>query len=339
MHQHGLFDVQQRHEKIKHYATMLNQLNAIVNWEEFRPTLEIIRNKKRKSNAGRKPFDVVLMFRILVLQSLYNLSDAQMEFQIADRISFMAFLNLEMNDRVPDEKTIWLFREELTKAELIKPLFDQFEATLSANGFAAQKGQIIDATIVSAPKQRNTREENKQLKEGETPEIWDKTPNKKRQKDVDARWTMKRGITYYGYKNHVTVDVKHKLIRDFDVTNASTHDSQVLENILDVNNSNKKIYADSAYAGEKISDLLKSKDLTNCIQKKGNRNRPLTEKQIASNRKKSRIRSRVEHIFGVQSQRAGDLILRSIGLVRAKAKIGLRNLSYNMSRYAILSGG
>ena len=234
---------------------------------------------------------------------------------------------------------IWLFREELTKAELIKPLFDQFEATLSANGFAAQKGQIIDATIVSAPKQRNTREENKQLKEGETPEIWDERPNKKRQKDVDARWTMKRGTTYYGYKNHVTVDVKHKLIRDFDVTNASTHDSQVLENILDVNNSNKKIYADSAYASEKISDLLKSKDLTNCIHKKGYRNRPLTEKQIASNRKKSRIRSRVEHIFGVQSQRAGDLILRSIGLVRAKAKIGLRNLSYNMSRYAILSGG
>ena len=106
MHQHGLFDVQQRHEKIKHYATMLNQLNAIVNWEEFRPTLEIIRNKKRKSNAGRKPFDVVLMFRILVLQSLYNLSDAQMEFQIADRFSFMNFLNLELNDRVPDEKTI-----------------------------------------------------------------------------------------------------------------------------------------------------------------------------------------------------------------------------------------
>ena len=144
-----------------------------------------------------------------------------------------------MNDRVPDEKTIWLFREELTKAELIKPLFDQFEATLSANGFAAQKGQIVDATIVSTPKQRNSREENKQLKEGETPEIWDEMPNKKRQKDVDARWTMKRNVVYFGYKNHVTVDVKHKLIRDFDVTNASTHDSQVIESILDANSTRK----------------------------------------------------------------------------------------------------
>lgn len=103
MHQHGLFDVQLRHEKIKRYATMLNQLNALIDWEDFRQTLETIRNKERKSNAGRKPFDVVLMFKILVLQSLYNLSDAQMEFQITDRFSFMAFLNLSLNDRVPDE--------------------------------------------------------------------------------------------------------------------------------------------------------------------------------------------------------------------------------------------
>lgn len=161
MHQSGLFDVQLRHERVRQYATMLDQLNSLINWEDFRKTLEIVRNKERKSNAGRKPFDVVLMFKILILQSLYNLSDAQMEFQITDRFSFMAFLNLNLNERVPDEKTIWLFREELTKAELIKPLFDQFEQVLATNGFAAQQGQIIDATIVSAPKQRNNRDENK----------------------------------------------------------------------------------------------------------------------------------------------------------------------------------
>ncbi len=151
MHQHGLFDIQQRHDRIKQYATMLEQLNSIVDWEAFRPTLETIRKKQRKSNAGRKPFDVVFMFKILILQSLYNLSDAQLEFQITDRFSFMAFLGLQLNDRVPDEKTIWLFRDELTTAQLIDPLFEQFDATLSSNGFAAEKGQIIDATIVSAP--------------------------------------------------------------------------------------------------------------------------------------------------------------------------------------------
>ena len=337
MHQHGLFDVQMRHETIKQYASMLDQLNRIVNWEDFRSTLEIIRNKERKSNAGRKPFDVVFMFKILVLQSLYNLSDAQMEFQITDRFSFMAFLGLQLNDRVPDEKTIWLFREELTNAELIKPLFDRFEATLSAGGFAARKGQIIDATIVSVPKQRNSRAENKQIKEGETPEDWKSKPNKKRQKDTDARWTKKRNVTYYGYKNHVNVDVQHKFIRQYDVTNASVHDSQVVGDILDQNNGGQDVYADSAYVGEEVWKLLKEEGLRSQINEKGYRNRPLTDEQKASNREKSKIRSRVEHVFGVQSQRAGGLILRGIGLVRAKAKIGLRNLSYNLSRYALLT--
>lgn len=336
MHQHGLFDVQMRHDKIKQYATMLDQLNSLIDWEEFRPTLEIIRQKERKSNAGRKSLDVVFMLKILVLQSLYNLGDAQLEFQITDRFSFMAFLNLQLNDDVPDEKTIWLFRDQLTKAELIKPLFEQFEAILSENGFAAQKGQIIDATIVSAPKQRNNREENKQIKEGETPEEWDSQPNKKRQKDVDARWTKKRNVSYYGYKNHVSVDAKHKFIRRFKVTCASVHDSQVIKPLLDKSNSGKDVWADSAYFSDEISNDLKADGFTNQINEKGARNHPLTEEQKASNRKKSKIRSRVEHVFGVQSQRAGSLILRGIGIVRAQAKIGLRNLSYNMSRYVML---
>jgi IS5 family transposase len=320
MHQHGLFDIQQRHDRIKQYATMLEQLNSIVDWEAFRPTLETIRKKQRKSNAGRKPFDVVFMFKILVLQSLYNLSDAQLEFQITDRFSFMAFLGLHLNDRVPDEKTIWLFRDELTAAGLIDPLFEQF-----------------DATIVSAPKQRNSREENKQIKEeGKTPESWDSKPNKKRQKDTDARWTKKRNISYFGYKNHVNVDAKHKFIRRFEVTSASVHDSQAVKSLLDKKNSGKEVYADSAYVSEEIASLLHENDLQSRINEKGYRNRPLTEFQKESNREKSKIRSRVEHIFGVQSQRAGSLLLRGIGIVRAKTKIGLRNLSYNLSRYALL---
>ncbi len=278
----------------------------------------------------------VFMFKILVLQSLYNLSDAQLEFQITDRFSFMAFLGLHLNDRVPDEKTIWLFRDELTTAKLIDRLFEQFDATLSSNGFAAEKGQIIDATIVSAPKQRNRREENKQIKEGETPESWDSKPNKKRQKDTDARWTRKRNVSYYGYKNHGNVDAKHKFIRRFEVTSASVHDSQAVKSLLDKKNSGQEVYADSAYVGKEIDNLLEASNLQSRINEKGYRNRPLTESQQEANREKSKIRSRVEHIFGVQSQRAGSLIRRSIGMVRAKTKIGLRNLSYNLSRYALL---
>ena len=133
------------------------------------------------------------------------------------------------------------------------------------------------------------------------------------------------------------MDGKHKFIRQYDVTNASVHDSQVVGDILDQNNGGQDVYADSASVGEEVWKLLKEEGLRSQINEKGYRNRPLTDEQKASNREKSKIRSRVEHVFGVQSQRAGGLILRGIGLVRAKAKIGLRNLSYNLSRYALLT--
>src|SRR5512137_1520711 len=124
-------------------------------------------------------------------------------------------------------------------------LFKQFTEFITANGYAAQQGQIVDASIVAAPRQRNSREENRQIKDGTTPEEWQET--KKRQKAVAARWTKKNGKTYYGYKNHVDIDVKHKFIRGYAVTDAAVHDSQVFEDLLDENNSSRNVYADSAY--------------------------------------------------------------------------------------------
>ena len=331
----GLFDWQTRFEQIDNGGDPLVKLNQIVDWELFRKSLETIRQiEDRKSNAGRKPFDVIIMFKIMILQSLYNLSDDQLEFQIRDRLSFMRFLGLSLSDTVPDAKTIWLFREQLTDANLIKKLFDQFDDFLRKNGFSAQKGQIVDASIVAAPKQRNSREENKQIKEGQTPDDW--SENKKRQKDTDARWTKKGGQNHYGYKNHINIDVKHKLIRDYAVTPASVHDSNVLEQILDKNNSSKDVYADSAYGSEDKRNALKKARFRGHIQQKGCRYKKLSDCQIKANYKRAKIRSRVEHIFGVQAMRAVDLLIRTVGIIRAKAKVGLRNLAYNIDRYCLL---
>ena len=245
MMQAGLFDWQTRFEQLDNGGDPLVKLNAVVDWELFRKDLEAVRDKERKSNAGRKPFDVILMFKILILQSLYNLSDDQLEFQIRDRLSFMRFLDLSLGDTIPDAKTIWLFREQLTEAELIKTIFDRFDRFLRDNGCTAKKGQIVDASIVAAPRQRNSRDENKQIKDGQVPEDW--TDNKKRQKDTDARWTQKNGKNHYGYKNHIEVDVEHKLIREYEVTPASTHDSQVFEDLLDEANTSRDVWGDSAY--------------------------------------------------------------------------------------------
>ena len=180
----------------------------------------------KKSSAGRKPIDVIVMFRMLVLQSLYNLSDEQVEYQVSDRMSFTRFLRLGIEDRVPDGTTLWLFREALGKAGLIEKLFKRFSRHLEAQGYIARGGQMVDATIVPVPKQRNSRQENEAVKAGKTPKEWQKKPAKDRQKDKDARWTKKHGKSFYGYKNHVNADAKHKLIRHYQVTDASVHDSR-----------------------------------------------------------------------------------------------------------------
>ena len=333
MVQPGFFDPQARLHKIDKNGDPLTKINETVNWEMFRPTLEKARDKGRKSNVGAKGYDIVLLFKILILQSLYNLSDDATEFQILDRHSFGRFLGLHISQKVPDATTIWLFRKDLIKAGIVEELFAAFDAHLRANGFMAMQGQIVDASIVSVPRQRNSREENTRIKEGGIPEDWPE--NKRRRKDVDARWSKKGGKLFYGYKNHIAVDVKHKLIRGYAVTDAALHDSKVFEQILSENTS-KDIWADSAYRSAERLERLCADGFREHIHRKGSRNHPLTPREQEGNKTKSRIRSRIEHVFGVQVQRAGHLLLRTVGIIRARAKIGLRNLAYNIDRMGML---
>lgn len=334
MKQLGLFDWEKRYDRIDKGGDPLVKLNRAIDWEGFRPLLRKVREKERKSNAGAKPYDVVLMFKALIIQSLYNLSDDELEYQILDRLTFMRFLGLGVGDRVPDAKTIWLFREQLKETGLVAELFAMFDRHLQASGFVARKGQIVDASIVSVPKQRNTREENALIKEGGKPQDWNEP--KRRQKDTDARWLRKNGKSHYGYKNHVNVDVKHKLIRDYAVTDASVHDSQVFGELLCEDNRSKDVYADSAYRSEESLEMLREQGYREHLQRKGCRHRKLTNWEKRGNHTRSKIRSRIEHVFGVQAMIAGDLLLRTIGIARAWVKIGLRNLAYNMYRFQSL---
>lgn len=338
----GLFDIQMRMDKIDKNGDPLVSLAEAVDWERFRQPVEAmresLRDDSRKSSAGRKPWDAVLMVKVVILQSLYNLSDAQTERQILDRLSFMRFLGLAIGDKVPDEKTIWLFKEQLALAGLAEELFRSFDRFLRENGFQARKGQIVDASIVQVPKQRNTREENRKIKDGRGEEIEDWSEEKRRQKDTDARWTKKNGASFFGYKNHIDVDVKHKFIRGYAVTDASVHDSSVFENLLDEANASRDVWADSAYRSARAVERLAQAGFREHLQRKGCRNRKLTQREKQGNTTRSKTRSRVEHVFGVQAQKMGRTVLRCIGKVRARCRIGLRNLAYNLDRYALLAG-
>jgi len=300
----------------------------------FRSTIEDkLLNTNKKSNAGAKPFDVVMMFKIIILQRYYGLWDKQVEYQILDRTSFKNFLGLETGDKVPDEKTVWLFRENLTNTGVIEELFYQFISYLESKGLIFNEGKLVDASFTVAPRQRNTREENQKIKDGEGTELWNDNPHKKRHKDIDGRWTKKNNETFYGYKNHAKVDTKSKFIKKFVVTDASVHDSQALDPLLDEEDANQDLYGDSAYTGEEQEDTITKYKMINKVNEKGYRNKPLTEEQKLSNRQKSKTRARVEHVFGFMEQSMNGLFVRSVGIARATGIIGLINLTYNLFRY------
>ena len=334
MRQPGFFELDDRFKKLDEKDPLVN-LNTLINWECFRRTLNKIRRKARKSKAGRKSFDVVMMFKVLVLQHLYNVSDDQIEYQIRDRYSFCRFLGLTPSDRIPDAKTIWLFREQLVKHDIMKALFYDFDKQLGEQGYQARKGQIVDASFVDVPKQRNNREENKQIKEGEIPDKFTKNPKVGSQKDTDARWTKKNNEVHFGYKNHATVDNAHKLIREYDVTSAEVHDSRIFEDIL-TQNTSKDVWADSAYRSEEHERSLDALGYRSHVHKKGKRSKPLTERDKKANTRKSSVRVRVEHVFGSMTNEQGGLDFKVIGLARTRIKIGMMNVVYNMRRFVSL---
>lgn len=329
---YGFFDQDIRLTKLSKLGDPLEKLNQGIDFELFRKILEDGFEKAPKGRGGRRPFDYVMMFKILILQRYYNLSDDQMEYQINDRMTFMRFLNLTIADVIPDSKTVWFFREQMVNLELVDTVFELFLKELERLKLVVNEGKIIDASFIEVPKQRNSREENKQIKNGETPKSFDENTNKKEQKDLEARWTKKNNISHFGYKNHVKADAKSKLIVKYKVTDASVHDSQILENLLDKKDSGEDFYGDSAYSGKKQRDIISIKNMVDKTCKKGYKNNPLSEADKSINKEKSRVRSRVEHIFGFMETSMNGMDLNVIGLKRIEGLVGLMNLTYNMFR-------
>ena len=331
----SFFDEAKRYEKITKLGDPLEKLDSVMDWEMFRAPLTKVCQKEDYTRGGRPPIDVIIKFKASVLRRIYNLSFDQIEYQINDSLSFMRFLGLGLNDKVLDSRTIWDFENTLAHAGLMEELFCMFDEKLENEGLITHKGTIIDATFVDAPRQRNSRDDNKKIKNGEIPEEWEKPENapKLAQKDTDARWAKKNNETHFGYKDHVKCDADSKLITNYAVTDAALHDSNRCTELLE--DTDEAVYADSAYSGSNIAENL-PEDCENHICEKGTRNHPLTEEQKENNRQKSKIRCRIEHIFGQMTGQLHGINIRSIGLTRAWFNIGLLNIVYNFMRYEFL---
>ena len=324
-------------DRLSQLGDPLEKLNTAIDWEIFRAPLRKLVRQADYSRGGRPPLDEIMMFKITLLQDWNNISDDSTEYLVNCRLDWQRFLGMELGDKSPDSKTIWLFKEQFGK-EGMRRLFDFFNEKLHAQGIIKHDGSLIDATFVDVPKQRNTREENKTIKEGGVPDEW-KEPEKANmleQKDTDARWAKKGNETHYGYKDHAKVDNDSKVITDFTVTSASVHDVNEFEGLIDIND--KEAWLDAGYASAEHVARIKEKypDIILHICEKGTKNNPLTEEQKQSNREKSHVRARVEHVFGYITRFMGGITIRTIGIDRAEREICGMNLAYNLKRIAFL---
>lgn len=350
--QPGFFDIDERLKRLSDLGDQLEAFGRAVDFEVFRADLTKALSYSDGSQGGRPPFDPVMMFKVLVIQAANNLSDERTEFLISDRLSFMRFLGLGLSDRVPDARTIWLFREKLTKADAIKPLFDRFDATLRAAGYIAMGGQIVDASLIAAPKQRNTEEEKKDLKEGRIPEHWKARPARLRQKDRDARWTVKFSkakerpdgskppvdiaIPTFGYQNHIAIDRRFGLIRTWQATDAAAYEgARLREGLLDKTNTSGSVWADTAYRSKANEAFMAQNGFVSKVHRKKPKGKPMSGAMRQANSARSKVRSCVEHVFAAQKDRM-DLFIRTIGIARATTKIGMANLVYNIKRLIFL---
>ena len=347
----GLFDLDDRLRRLSDIGDQLEAFSRVVNFEMFRPELDTALNYSDGAKGGRPPFDPVMMFKILVIQAQNGLSDDRTEFLINDRLSFMRFLGLGLSDKAPDAKTIWAFRERLTQAGAIEPLFIRFDRAIREAGDIPMSGQIVDASLVSAPKQRNSAAEKAEIKAGRVPEEWTDKPAKLAQKDRDARWTLVFGkarqredgthhadiaIPVFGYKSHASIDRRHGFIRRWEVTDAAAHDGRMLRRgLLDKSNTGPTVWADSAYRSRANEAFMERHGFKSQVHHRKPRGRPMAPHIRRGNASRSKIRAGIEHVFAHQKGPMA-LCIQTIGIIRAKVKIGLANLTYNIRRLVFL---
>jgi IS5 family transposase len=347
MRQAGLFGLSDHLKRLSAHGDPLEVLGRVVDFEVFRPTLDAALCYSDGAKGGRPPYDPVTMLKVLVLAAQNNVADARMEYLIRDRLSWLRFLGFDLGAATPDANTIRLFRERLTQAGALDVLFADFDRQLKDRGYLPMGGQIVDATLVAAPKQRNTQAEKDAIKAGaRAAEVWPEAPAKAAQKDTDARWTVKFAkakpttggkpgidiaIPSFGYKSSVSICRTFGFIRKCKVTDAARFDGKMLKDVVTKDNTASDVWADTAYRSQANERWLKRQGRVSRIHRRKPRGKPMPERTARANAAKSKIRARVEHVFARQKDQMG-LFIRTIGIKRAEAKITLANLAYNMHR-------
>lgn len=319
---------------------------CMIDYEKYRGDIEKVIEDYRVAHGGKKTvqlgaagryaIDPVFIFKCIVTQRALGLADDAMHDQMLCDARVREHLGINRPEDVPSAKTLWKYKNIFAQTDLMTTIFaDHINEIKQINEDIGTKAVIIDSSFVEAPKQHNTREENKMIKQGKGQQLWNDNPHKKCHKDIDASWTKKRKETHYGYKGHFTVCAASKLVVDVFPTTAKTHDANpdVINKYLPLGKTKGLLlFADAGYTGKEIQEKMAKAHLVPMICEKGYKGHPLTAEQKQSNKELSHIRSRVEHVFGFIQNTLKGSIVRSVGMVRAKFNILLTALVYNMYR-------
>jgi IS5 family transposase len=336
-----LFSRTRREEKLRQFTGVLDRLEQLVDWTGLAAAVNAATGREApRPQGGRPPYPTAALLKIVVLQQLYgNLSDEQMEYALLDRLSWQRFVGMADARDLPDARTLWAFKNLIAGGGGAEALFTEVSHQLGQAGLTAKGGQLIDATIVEVPKTRVSEESREKLNHGEPPAHWD--AKRIAHTDGDARWTKKHGDWFYGYKGHINADQKHKLIRAIEVTAANVDDRVPLEKLIEADaarlQSGKTVYADKGYDAKASRELLKAQGLRDGVARKDGAQRYDQTDHQRRNQKLSRIRARVEHVFGGWEKTMGKR-LRCIGETRAKSMIIVQATVYNLRRWVTLDG-
>jgi IS5 family transposase len=299
-------------------AAFFADMDRIMPWQEL---CSVIAPFYSVGESGRPPIELERMLRIHFMQQWFNLSDPAAEETLYDSVSMRAFVGIDLgNAAVPDETTICRFRHLLERHNLGKKLFEAVNTYLAENGVKVAGGTIVDATIISAPSS---------------------TKNKAQERDPEMHQTKKGNQWYFGMKAHIGVDSRSKLIHTLVTTPANVHDSKVLPELLHGNET--RVWGDSAYVGQSAAMRTKAPNARAFINKRAFRNRPLSEADKETNRRKSSVRSHVEHRFGIIKGLFGFRKVRYRGLAKNTNRLNvlcaLANLFTQKRRLLRLSTG
>jgi IS5 family transposase len=292
----------------------LDRLHGLVKWYRFEKVLAGLRD----GGAGRPAYPALLMFKVLLLQSLYGLSDMEMEEALADRLSFRRFAGLALTDQVPDHSTICRFRNLLVEQGMLEKLFAELDKQLDKAGLILRRGTMLDATVI----------ETEAARPG-TPET---------SSDPDARFTRRqgRGGSSFGYKAHVAVDQGSGLIRAVVTTPANVNDTVPAD--LLIQGDEAAVIADAAYHTHARQAALQEQGIKPRLMRRPNKNHPVLPPRLQLyNRLIARQRWAVETTFATLKRRMGLATIRYRGLARAAGQVMLASIAFNMRRWAALS--